>query len=67
MNINDPLYVDGSVTLLQTTGTTPTVFYVDGSMYVVHEYVAGEPPVGAIMNQFQRANLGADLFNGTLL
>jgi len=28
---------------------------------------AGEPPVGAIMNQFQHGNLGADLFNGTLL
>ncbi len=25
------------------------------------------PPAGAIMNQFQWANLGADLFNGTLL
>lgn len=24
------------------------------------------PPVGAIMNQFQKAHLGADLFNGTL-
>ena len=25
------------------------------------------PPVGAIMNQFQRANLGADLYNGAII
>jgi hypothetical protein len=28
--------------------------------------VAAAPPVGAIMNQFQRANIGADLYNGVL-
>jgi hypothetical protein len=29
--------------------------------------IPAAPPVGAIMNQFQGTNLGADLFNGTLL
>lgn len=29
-------------------------------------YVPGVPPVGAIMNQFQKCNVGADLFNGSL-
>jgi hypothetical protein len=30
-------------------------------------YVAGAPPVGAIMNQFQKANLGADLYDGVVI
>lgn len=30
-------------------------------------YLLPEAPVGAIMNQFQGPNLGADLYNGTLL
>jgi hypothetical protein len=30
-------------------------------------YYEAAPPVGAIMNQFQGANIGADLFNGALL
>lgn len=29
-------------------------------------YPADIPPAGAIMNQLQGSNLGADLFNGTL-
>lgn len=41
------------------------VWLVPGTV-VVQEAEAA-PPVGAIMNQFQGANLGADLFNGTLL
>ncbi len=34
---------------------------------VVMPLPAGAPPVGAIMNQIQKANLGADLFDGTLV
>jgi hypothetical protein len=33
----------------------------------VYPAAAGEPPEGAIMNQFQNANLGADLFDGSLM
>lgn len=40
-------------------------------MYQIPEelygYVAGAPPVGAIMNQFQKANIGADLYNGAII
>ena len=31
------------------------------------ELMYAAPPVGAIMNQFQRANLGADLYDGVLI
>lgn len=33
----------------------------------LYGYVAGAPPAGAIMNQFQYLNLGSDLFNGALI
>jgi hypothetical protein len=40
-------------------------------MYQIPEemygYVAGAPPVGAIMNQFQKYNIGADLYNGGII
>lgn len=38
---NDPFYVGGSVELLQSSGETPTVYFVGGSVYIVHEYAAG--------------------------
>ncbi len=37
---NDPFYVGGSVELLQSSGETPTVYFVGGSVYIVHEYEA---------------------------
>jgi len=57
--------------------------YTGGDVYVdsmfVRKYASPEPafssagseesytPTGAIMNQFQGANLGADLYNGVLI
>lgn len=31
------------------------------------ETIEVAPPVGAIINQFQGANLGADLYNGAII
>ena len=39
-SVNDIFYEDGSIILLQSTGESPTVFYEDGGLYIVHEYVA---------------------------
>lgn len=36
-------------------------------LYPRRWYVLGAPPVGAIMNQFQKSNIGADLFNGGII
>lgn len=33
----------------------------------VAETAAVAPPAGAVMNQFQSGNVGADLYNGTIL
>jgi hypothetical protein len=43
MDVNDPLYTVGSVELLQSSGTSPTVYFVGGSLYFVHEYVVAPP------------------------
>lgn len=40
-SVNDNFYVGGSLELLQSTGTAPTIYYVGGGLYVVHEYSAG--------------------------
>jgi hypothetical protein len=33
----------------------------------IRRYSVAAPPVGAIINQFQRANIGADLYNGAIM
>jgi hypothetical protein len=56
MDINDPLYVDGSVELLQSSGAAPTVFFADGGLYFIHEYVAagGGGSVPVMMSNYLR-------------
>lgn len=53
---------------LTVTGTTkashPKVYYAQQQIIMPP---AAAPPAGVIMNQFQGPNLGADLYNGTLL
>jgi hypothetical protein len=40
MTQGDPVWFDGTVQTLQSTGTTPEVRWADGTVLVVHEYVA---------------------------
>lgn len=57
-----------SGTTLANSGTTviehPPIIYPNTPFITS---LTATPPTGAIMNQFQGPNLGADLFNGTLL
>lgn len=54
-----PEYSDGSVELLQSSGTDPIVYYADGSSYTVHEYISEG---GSIIN-FLSTILGQSALN----
>ena len=40
MDVNTPLWADGGLILLQSSGESPAVFWADGGLYIVHEYTA---------------------------
>lgn len=53
-NNGEPVIPDDSLTDME--------YWLNGEPYTIHKPAAG--PSGGIMNQFQRSNLGADLYNG---
>ena len=65
MSVNDVQWELGSAMLYISSGATVTPRWGLGSIVVKHELVATGPS-GAIMNQFQKCNIGADLYNGAL-
>lgn len=55
MAVNDPKYSDGSLELIQSTGETPTVYFADGSLYIVHEYaVSGGITIPIAMHHYKK-------------
>lgn len=53
----------GLVPIDNSTGDDINEYYISAGLVPDDEAA----PTGAIMNQLQKSNLGADLFNGTLL
>lgn len=50
MNINTPLFADGSLIFLQSSGTSPTIYF-DSGLYVVHELQGSTPPASVTWNE----------------
>ena len=57
MAVNDPVWSEGELETFQSSGTTPTVRWFEGEMYVVHEYVEDSGGI-SIPNPFHRPFLG---------
>jgi hypothetical protein len=58
MAVGSIIWLDGVAQAILSSGTTPTVSWVDGLPVVVHEYVASGdgsvvPRIMQAMNQFQ--------------
>ena len=66
MSVNDVQWELGSAMLYNSSGAVVTPRWGLGSILLKHELVTSGPS-GAIMKQFQKSNIGADLYNGGLI